>query len=77
MSPGLYRLMYRVGLPKEVSGTVLSRSFNCSQGNRRAVMLAITELSQQGCLPKHENVEEPTYQMFKTKNQGTQVMACL
>lgn len=77
MSPGLYRLMYRVGLSKEVSGIVLSRSFNCSQGNRRAVVLAITALSQQGCLPWHQNVEEPMYQMFETNNQGTHVMPCI
>lgn len=69
--------MYRVGLPKEVSGIVLSRSFNCSQGNRRAVVLAITALSQQGCLPRHQNVEEPMYQMFETNNQGTHVMPCI
>lgn len=69
MSPGLYRLMYRGGLPKEVSGIVLSRSFSCSQGNRGAVMLAITKFSQQDCLPKHQNVKEPMYQMFETKTQ--------
>lgn len=40
-------------------------------------MLAITELSQQECLPKHQNVEEAMYQMFETKNQGTHVVVCI